>query len=230
VTPEASAQPTAPARPTPHEPPPSGSTREEIHEFMKEQTGYEGRSLAETSGYAPSERAALGAEIVGAGGRLDRLEQHHTVFVFVLRAIQARRAGRSARSVTGAGSEGFRQIVDDLFPQQLVGLEQMRHDDLHRALNDTLDRLLEPARVVDLIARRGPPAGFGPGSRVVERGGARAMMERLQHVTELELVDIVEDAYRQVNLEHPGLLSPEMMEQVLREIARVRQGLQRGGQ
>jgi hypothetical protein len=143
----------------------------------------------------------------------------------VLRAIESRRAGRAAREVTGAGGEGFRQIVDDLFPQALVGMERMTHVDLHRALNDILDEMLEPQRVTDLMARRGAAEGFGAGSRVVERGGAREMMRRLQHITELELVDIVEQAYRRVFAEHPGLVSDEVIEETLQAIDRVRRAL-----
>jgi hypothetical protein len=115
--------------------------------------------------------------------------------------------------------------VDDLFPQGLVGMERMVHVDLHRALNDILDEMLEPQRVLDLIARRGAPEGFGAGLRVVERGGAREMMQRLQHVTELELVEIVEQAYRRVFAEHPGLVSDEVIEETLQAIERVRRAL-----
>lgn len=212
VRPEYSATPTPRRRPPQPEPPPR-SAREEIGEVISQETAHPGRSLTDTAGHTADEAASLAEEVVSAGGRLDRLERHHSVFVFVLRAIQSRRAGRARRSVPGAGGEGFRQIVDDLFPQPLVTMDRMTHTALHRALNDILDEMLEPQRVLDLIARRG----------VVERGGAPAMMQRLQHITELELIDIVEETYRRVFTEHPGLLSDEMIEEALRAIERVRQ-------
>jgi hypothetical protein len=228
VEPEYSAAPLPARRPqVAGETPPRRSTSEEIAETLKEKTEYPGRSLTDTAGHTAGESARLAEEIAGSlGGRLDRLEQHHSVFVFVLRAIQARRAGRAARTVTSKGGEGFRQIVDDMFPQKLVGMERMAHDDVHRALNDVLDEMLEPQRVVDLIERRGLPETFGQGFRVVERGGARDMMQRLQYVTELELVDIVEQAYRRVFIEHPGLVSTETMQETLQAIDSVRRALQ----
>jgi hypothetical protein len=211
---------------------PSALSPDALRNAMRERAGggldaSRSRSLSDTSGRTAEEAAALGEEVVSAGGRLDRFERHHSVFVYVLRAIQARRAGRPVQSVTGVGSEGFRQIVDTLFWQgdELVMMDRMTHASLHRALNDVLDEMLEPQRVIDLIARRGAVEGFGPGRRVVESGGAQAMMRRLQSITEHELVDIVEEAYRRVFNEHPGLLSDEMIQETFLAIERVRQGL-----
>jgi hypothetical protein len=82
-----------------------------------------GRSLTDTAGHTAGESADLAKGVVSdAAGRIERLEEHHSVFVFVLRAIQAKRAGRAAATVTGKGGEGFRQIVDGLFHQELVRL------------------------------------------------------------------------------------------------------------
>ena len=221
--PEATAAP-KPARPD--EPAPAHVEPDEA-----ELAGEQGRSLTDTAGHTQEEAAALGAEIVDTGGRWDWLEAHHPVEVFVLRAIQARRMGRAARTVTGAGGEGFRQIVDELFPQGdpgqpefggLVPLERLRHRDFHRALNDTLDQMLEPAQVEARRARGNPPPTFGPGSRFVERQGAAGMMRRLEGLSEGELLNVLEEAYRRVRVDHPDMLSPDTWEEIHQAFTRVR--------
>jgi len=199
-----------------------------------ELAGEQGRSLTDTAGHTPEEATALGAEIVDEGGRWDRLEAHHPVEVFVLRAIQARRKGRAAHTVTGAGGEGWRQIADELFPQGdpgqpdfggLVPLERMRHGDFHRALNDTLDQMLEPAQVRAREALGNRPPTFGPGSRIVERQGAAGMTRRLTHLSEGELLNILEEAYRRVEHDHPDMLSRDTWKEMHQAFARVRRML-----
>jgi uncharacterized membrane protein HdeD (DUF308 family) len=231
-TPEVSAQPSAPRRRVEEAPRSEGSTRQEIREHVREETGEEGRSVSDVEGHTLEEAAALGQEILGEGGRLDHLEAHHPVEVFLLRAIQARRVGRAAGTVRAQGGEGFRQVVDVLFPQGdpaqaefggLVPLEKLRHDELHRALNDTLDVMLEPERVADLRERRGPPPTFGPGSRVVQGEGAAGMMRRLQALTENELLNLLEQAYTTVQREHPGLLNQREWAAVHQAFDRIRE-------
>jgi hypothetical protein len=198
------------------------SISDEISEEMHELSGG-GRSISDR-GHTADEMAGMAEEVVRGRGRIDRLERHHTVFVFILHAVQARRSGRAPQTLNRASGQGFRQIVDEIFPQALVNMERARHGDLHRILNDNLDELLEPQRVADRIARAAGEMR-DHGWLMVQRGGRRAMLERLQHLTERELIDIVEEAYTRVYREHPGILSDEIMRETLAAIDAVRQGL-----
>jgi hypothetical protein len=127
------------------------SLRPDIGDFETLQGGT--RSISDWLGQVGEETWFVDRVIEAGVARIARLERHHTVFVFVLRAIQARRAGRPAASVTGVGSEGFRQIVDELFPQQLVHLDKETHDFLGQYLNDVLDKMLEPKRMAERFAK-----------------------------------------------------------------------------
>ncbi len=195
------------------------SLRDEMHELSGG-----GRSTSAPD-LTHEERMRLGGEVASRrGGRIDRLERHHTVFVFVLRAIQAQRSGRAPGTLTRASAEGFRQIVDDLFPQGLVNMERAVHADLHRHLNNTLDELLEPRAVAERVARAAGEMR-DQGWLIVQRGGTRQMLERLQHLTENELLSIVEEAYMRVYREHPGLISDDIMRETMEAIDQVRRGL-----
>jgi hypothetical protein len=223
------AKPAASGTPKPRTRTPDASRRRgftDVGAAHKSATADPGRSLTDTAGHTASEAAEIAKEIVSdVKGRIERSERHHSVFVFVLRAIQAKRAGRKVASVTAKGGEGFRQIVDALFPQKLVELHLPVHNDLHRAVNDILDEMLEPEKVINLIERKVRPESFGAGWKVVERGGAKEMMRRLNQVTERELVEIVDEAYRRAFREHPGLVSDEIMKKILDDIDSVKRAL-----
>jgi hypothetical protein len=202
---------------------PSGSSAEEdLGEFLGEETGEEGRSLTDTEGHGPEQRQALLEETTEEGvARGGMIEQHHSAFVYVLRAIRSRLLRRPPASVTGAGGEGFRQVVDEIFPQERVAIEPLRHDDIHAALNDVLDDMLEPPQVdttgmtpAEAARARARAQVERSGSRVVERQGARGMMRRLETMSDVDLLNLLEQAYERVYDEYPGLISEEMMQEI----------------
>ena len=204
---------------------PTGSAAGEIAEVIEEQTTPPGRSLTYAPSHTAEEATHIGEEIISSGGRLDWMERHHSVYVYLLNAIAAHRSGRSISSVAAPNRRAFRLIVDELFGQELVNMERMVHVDLHRAVNDVLDNMLEPQRVAALVVRNPHIASFGPGRRVVQLQGTPGMMQRLEIYTARDLVNILERAYLRVFAEHPGLVSDEVIEEILQQIHRVRQAL-----
>ena len=165
------------------------------------------------------------AEVADQLDRVDRFELHHAVEVYILRGIES----AAARVFTGfsvnpwadrdrdsfsteynRGAKGFRQFVDDLYAEQedKVELDKFVHQELHKALKEAL--AAEEIKVA---------------------GSAQQIMDQLraQKVTEIQLLDTLENAYRNVFADHPGLLSDEQQAQTLRHIDEVREALRTFG-
>ncbi|WP_298890063.1 DUF4157 domain-containing protein [uncultured Serinicoccus sp.] len=183
-----------------------------------------GRSISDWAGHTADEAVDLADELIQSGlARSDWLERHHTVFVYLLRAISSRRTGRPASTLTQSAGQGFRQIVDEIFPQTLVDLDRIVHARLHRLLNDVLDEMLVPDRVAARMARVDEFREFG--FQMVQREGVRGMLRRLEFLTKHELVDILEEAYLRVHRENPGMLSDETLGALMDAIDEVRRSL-----
>jgi hypothetical protein len=141
-------------------------------------------------------------------GRVRPLERHHAVFVYMLRAVRARLLGRPAGNMT-------REVVDELFPQRIITLEPGRHAEIHRAVAEAVD---------DILARDAMAARPGRQPGYTDRAGAPGLVRRTD-VTPTEAIDILEEAYRRVYREHPGLISDEMMTEILDAFEQVRASL-----
>jgi hypothetical protein len=188
---------------------------QDLEEVYKQQTEYEGSSASDYAGYDATERAKRAEDLAEAGvGAIQGMEDHHWVFVFFIRAIEMKRANRKVRTIDKGSTEGFRDVVDEVFKQKLTSLPKLKHKDLHRALDDVLDEMLEPDRVAKLAERNRKtpskrPKSFGTGSQLVSKGGVKKMMSRLKTMTPMQILDILETAYLKVYRLHPGLMSKD---------------------